>query len=342
MLVALKLGRRTAALSFIPIFVFLAFRYDYGNDYRGYLDTFNEIASLATMDYDSQRWHAEIGWLLLNRAFSDLGFFLMIACLAAFNCYVYVRFITKFVQPRYYWLAIFFYLVVPENMLVQSSAMRQAVAISIFLVAIDYIIQRRFFRYFFCIALAGAFHTSALLLLPAYLLGSAKIELKRKYIPLFLMTFVGILVLANELKALLGGVIALVAERYSVYEDDGGVLSSGLGLVFTALNLAIILWFHDGQDFRGRVLMRLALAGILIVPMASALMMLARLAFYFDIVSIAVIPLVAAGIRSLPLRILYVSLNAMFATYKYWQFFQAPVWRDYFTNYSTVFSVPYN
>ena len=85
-----KLIRHGLKISFFIIFLFLALRYDYGNDYAGYLDGFYEINKHSWIDYTNTKelFHYEAGWVFLNRLFEPLGFFAMIASLAAFSCYV--------------------------------------------------------------------------------------------------------------------------------------------------------------------------------------------------------------------------------------------------------------
>ena len=79
-------------LSLFVIFVFLALRYDYGNDYAGYYMRFlnlpNEDSILDIQYVRGYEW----GWEYLNytfyRLFGNNGFFIMVALLAAVHCFV--------------------------------------------------------------------------------------------------------------------------------------------------------------------------------------------------------------------------------------------------------------
>ena len=126
--------------SFFLIFLFLALRYDYGNDYQSYLNVFLNLERSGSIDrfYDSND-HFELGWLYLCQLFQPLGFFAMVTMLAAFNCFIYYSFIKKFVPPHYYWFSLLLYTFDPGMMLVHSSAMRQSLAISIFIYSIEFI-----------------------------------------------------------------------------------------------------------------------------------------------------------------------------------------------------------
>ena len=119
-------------VSFVLIFLFLALRYDYGNDYRSYLDEFVRLTSYSSLDYTDETEHFEKGWLFLYFLFKPFGFFALVAVLAAFNCFIYYRLIKKYVLPNYYWLAVFIYVFNVGFMLTQLSSMRQTLAIGIF------------------------------------------------------------------------------------------------------------------------------------------------------------------------------------------------------------------
>ena len=62
--------------AFSIIFVFMALRYDYGNDYMAYLRKFNCFASYYSsraVDVTDMWW--EPGWVLLNFFFAPFGFY---------------------------------------------------------------------------------------------------------------------------------------------------------------------------------------------------------------------------------------------------------------------------
>jgi len=102
-------------ISFFTIFLFLSLRYNFGNDYMGYLNSFLETNSYNTFNLSSISYKGyEIGWVLLTRLFGPIGFFAMTAILAALTCIVFYRFIRKYVPPQYYWISIFLYVFSPS------------------------------------------------------------------------------------------------------------------------------------------------------------------------------------------------------------------------------------
>ncbi|MEI6611186.1 MAG: EpsG family protein, partial [Deltaproteobacteria bacterium] len=184
-------------LSLFTVFLFLALRYSYGNDYWNYFYMFMDTNSSSSFGESILREGWEIGWLFINRVFGLLGtqgFFAMIAVLAAFNCIVLFRFIKKYVPPKHYWIAVFIYTFQPDMMLILSSAMRQAVAVSLFLLSIDFIIQKKILPYLILVTIATIFHTSSIVLYTFILLvfGDWKINFRELIIVfvLFMIQFI--------------------------------------------------------------------------------------------------------------------------------------------------------
>lgn len=103
------------------------------------------------------------------------------------------------------------------------NGLRQGLAMAIFSLAIPYLLKRNFYKYFFICILASLFHTTALLMLPFYLLVNLKVKLVYKLITVFL----GSLIFSKYLITY----IASTNERYESYtqtsENSGGLLTLG-------------------------------------------------------------------------------------------------------------------
>lgn len=124
------------------LFVFLAIRYEWGNDYRQYIDKFTVYNSIDEFNYSdpNERW--EVGWIFLYRIFKPFGFFSLVIVLTAFEISVYYWFIKKYIPKEWYWFAVFIYVFNPNFMLTQSSMMRQTLAMCIVLLSIPYIYKK--------------------------------------------------------------------------------------------------------------------------------------------------------------------------------------------------------
>ena len=125
------------------LFVFLAIRYEWGNDYRQYIDKFTVYNSIDEFNYSdpNERW--EVGWIFLYRIFKPFGFFSLVIVLTAFEISVYYWFIKKYIPKEWYWFAVFIYVFNPNFMLTQSSMMRQTLAMCIVLLSIPYIYKKK-------------------------------------------------------------------------------------------------------------------------------------------------------------------------------------------------------
>jgi len=68
-------------ISFFLIFLFLALRYNFGNDYQSYFRCFNEITNSSKIDLNYMQYGRVIepGWIILCWLFKPFGFYWLIA-----------------------------------------------------------------------------------------------------------------------------------------------------------------------------------------------------------------------------------------------------------------------
>ena len=324
---------------FLPVFVFLALRYNYGNDYLGYLGIFEDIASRPVLSYEYEEFRIEIGWLALNRIFAVIGFFPMIAFLAFVNCYLLGRFVRRFVSARYYWVAVLIYIFFPGNMLIQASAMRQTVAIGLFLLAVEFLVDRRAIAYSVCMAIAMLFHTSVGVLFPIYLIGDKRIHIRPFASLILILLYALVIIFSKSIVSFLLGSLEVfgVFDRYAVYEAEG-VISSGLGILLNFANLLLLLYFHDKQSFDVRVVFRVAIFGLYVSAIAISLEILGRMAFYFSVISMVTVPLIFISIRGKYLKIIYLMATFAGFMYMYIQFFSSPIYGPMYRVYDSILS----
>ena len=278
---------RWLQLSFFLIFLSLALRYDFGNDYHNYLVGFDDINAFDKVpDF-------ELGWVFLCRLFSPLGFFALVAVLAAFNCVVYYRFIKTYVPPAYYWFAVFLYVFNADMMLVHSSAMRQSVAIAIFVYAIDYLYERNLVRYCLCVGLASLFHTSALILLPICLLGVFNSKITSIMAGSLFVMFALLLVFVESLRPYIDRFVNAFFEMYAVYQMGGDQrIGTGLAFAFRVVVFALVLFYAQYQTGALLVLFKIAILAFFIEPLAFDIVMLSRGGMYVQPALVAVLPVV--------------------------------------------------
>ena len=178
------LFRNTIGLFLSLLFVCLISSIRYGQgDYFAYLNFFTIAENFSIYDYieTALSWREfifqkhnllqnEIGYFLLQKAFSDLGFEAFVAFTTCFFCFASFLFIKEFVAPRYYWLALLT-LYNPIIIICYFSAIRQSLACGCFAIALVVFAKtKKIWLAAILVLLGSLFHSSCFLLLPMVLL----------------------------------------------------------------------------------------------------------------------------------------------------------------------------
>ena len=204
------------------LFVFLAIRYEWGNDYRQYIDKFTVYNSIDEFNYSdpNERW--EVGWIFLYRIFKPFGFFSLVIVLTAFEISVYYWFIKKYIPKEWYWFAVFIYVFNPNFMLTQSSMMRQTLAMCIVLLSIPYIYKKKVIIAALFILFASLFHSSAKILLPIVFLGFVNWRMGKKGVIIGVVLFFAILLFKNIVTSIIENTLSVTGlGKYTYYLEEG-------------------------------------------------------------------------------------------------------------------------
>lgn len=160
-------------LNLLKLFIFFlilyeGLRWQIGTDwepyYNGFINGYNEDVS-----------HIEIGFVWLNNFIRSitLNYTIFIFILTSFFYIVLYSIIKQYSVKPLMSLCIYYC-----SMLGLLGCYRQLIALFICLLSLKYIVNRQFFTFLIFIILAFAFHTTALVFLPAYFLVTRKIESK--------------------------------------------------------------------------------------------------------------------------------------------------------------------
>jgi len=327
-------------ISFGLIFLFLALRYDYGNDYPVYLAAFGEINSYENINFSGNFRDMEIGWVFLCWLCKPIGFFGMTAILALLNCLVYYNFFKKFVPNKYYWFAVFLFIFNPVFMLVPCSAMRQNVAILLFVFSLNYLYKKKAIRYLLCIGLASLFHSSALILFPVYLLGGLNWTINKATVVIAFSIFVSLFMFGTFIMPYMNQFIGSYFEKYEIYKVDEGVVGTGLGILCLSALFILILYYGRFQNNENALIFKIAIISFIFLPLGMLIMLTARIGMYFQPALIAVYPITLTNIKSILLRNVMLSFLIFFSLYYFFTFFQSDIWQDAFYTYQTILSAP--
>ncbi len=332
-----KSGEHFLKLSFFIIFYFMALRYNFGNDYSAYMNGFYIINSNPNISYWGGDIHFEAGWIFLCRLFKPFGFFALIAFISLFNCIVYYRFLKKYVLPNYYWFAVFFYTFNSSIMLVNLSAIRQSIAIAFFLISLEYVYKKNAIKFLLCIACASLFHSTALVLLPVYLIGLFNYRINKLAAFFVFVAYLILFRLTEVIMPLISIFLLLNIKNYALYMEQSES-SAGLGVLLYSILLLLILSYAKKLNNENLLMSKVAILHFAIIPLGLSVAMFYRIGFYFTPALIAVFPQLFLNIRPLFVKRSIVILVVLHTMYSYNQFMKSETYSEAFSTYRTIMS----
>lgn len=342
---SLKYLKHGLKISFAIIFIFLALRFDYGNDYLGYLDMYLDTSYVSNFNLNNFEYKGiEFGWPILNWIFYSIfgisGFAIMIAFLSAINCVVFYHLIKKYVPREFYWFAIFYYTFNYELLLIMSSAMRQSVALSIFIYGFQYVVKRNILKYLFTIFLAMTFHSSSFFLLFLYFFLSPIIKINSFSLIVVFFLITSILLFSSIAGETIFSFTDSNFNFYSGYESgEFEDRSFGLG---TLLNIVILsLLFLNCLKSNNTIIYnhitKIVLVLICIIPLGIINPMFNRFNYYL-------VPFLLIGFTNMfkdggqkIFNLLFIALVVLFGIYTFQVFHNSLIYGPYFKDYRTIF-----
>ncbi len=327
-------------LSFVMVFLFLGLRYNFGNDYEAYMEIFNRVKENPDIAFDQKMYiFYEPGWMILNWVFKSVGFFGMTMTIAFFYSIIVYKLIKKNIPYQYYWLAVFFVVFNPGFLLVQSTAMRQMVAILIFLLSINYIYNKRILAFIICILFAATFHYSSLTLLifAPFLFDNRRVSLL--YGTTLFSVYLFLFLFGSLMATYFGQLVSIFSERYESYSDKG-TANSGLGFLFYSSLFILTLNLDKLQDKRIALFFKLAIVYFMLMPFTLIVEMTSRIGMYFSPAVVIVYPFIFKKLKSNISKSFFLPIIMIFTMYQFFQFFYSVTYKDYFMEYHTFFSAP--
>lgn len=327
-------------IAFIFLTIFVAIRYNWGNDYIGYLEGFLYIGNFGNFDLEILR--TEPGWNFLNFIFQPIGFFGMTIVLTIFEYFVIYKLIKNYVPKEWYWFAVLIFTVSPAYLLVCASMMRQFLAMCIFIIAFEFIFKKRWIISILLILLASLFHTSALILLPFAFFGFLKITLTNTKVFIWFTIYIVLYFLAAELfKDYFFKILDLEQfQNYQIYlNDKKPSLGSGLGLIFNFILYFVFLLHQKFQSEKMKFIFILFAFSVFFYLFADIAPLTVRLGYYFSIFSIVCYPLLFKTIKNNIIKYSLLSVYIIITLKTFIDFFDpSGIWYKAFYSYQTIFS----
>ena len=164
-------------LSILFMFIFSTFRdVSVGNDTNEYVRVFNSFGGIDKLADNINSSRYELGYVLINtiiKTFTN-NYTILLGIISIIYLYSIYHFINKHSKSK--WISIFLFYTLGIYFLI-FNLLRQCIAISIFLYAIDFIINKNPIKYIISIFIASLFHITALILIPIYLFANKRINL---------------------------------------------------------------------------------------------------------------------------------------------------------------------
>lgn len=328
-------------ISFFLIFLFLALRYNFGNDYMGYLRGFIEINRYSPVDFFDKTLHFEPGWIFLCRIFKPLGFFTMVAVLSFLYCYSFRKLIINYNNSNWYWLSLFILIVSPNLMLIPASAMRQSLACLIFIFSLKFVFERSFIPFVISILLASLFHYSILVLLPVYFLFDLTYSSK-----LFSFILIASYVFVTFIGDILFPYGILFAETiFKPYYDFYGLEEdrTAVNLLSSLIRvIPFIVAVFMRQKYGNRInlfFINLFILSQLLVQISFFSPMINRFDMYFGISALIAIPLIFKFLWKYVTGRVYCVFYLIYMLRSFLNFFSHDIWRESYGTYHTIFKV---
>ena len=236
-------------ISFIPLFIFAAFRVNFGLDYEAYQEMFDIVH-----DYPGQYedLRAEIGYLKLNEWLPT--FRSLIILTSAFTCFAYIVFFYKVIPAKYSWLAVLLlFLAGDKSIFFVFSGIRNAISISILILTLPLLQKRKILPFVLCMFLASLFHKTAFIYFPmAYLVSNNK-DMKRREMLVWAGVFAFFFIFSHT--AIMGSVESIVGmafeDRYDSYlelidavGDNRGILGR---IAMIATFVPLLIYTYKGS-----------------------------------------------------------------------------------------------
>lgn len=292
-----------AILSAIPLISLIAFRYGVGNDYFSYVEYFNNSLHIHYLEFGFDLIVTMIRQFTSNSMWMFLVFSII---------FIYVIYKSIYEQSYNPTLSILIFLCSPYYFEF-FSGMRQMISVSLFLLSIKYIKNRKILPFLIINIIGFLFHTSSIVFLPAFFLYNKKMNFKTAII-----SFIVILLFRSYLAEFINNVVLMT--DYSKYFDSS--FDNGhFGIVTLIVPLFIYMFsmfFYTNGDKNYRFYCNLMFIQVIIVLFQDLIPLITRIGWGFGITQVILIPYSFQYIKSQKNRVyIFVFISLLYFIYLY-------------------------
>lgn len=285
------------AFIFYPLILFYGFRDHVGTDYQAYLSYYKYLRGNMTIE-NILHTYMEPGYVFLNviadALFEDNFGIFMVSGIVLFG-FLYMI-LSKYKKHINVPMAIFIYCMVCYSF--ACNGIRQSLAAVLVLYAYTYMVERKFWKFLFCLIVASLFHTSAILCVVFYLFVYIKPHAQKLVKILLVGGGMFVLLLQRQIVAVLGTLSLYSA--YSTWTGSGFV--SGVSFMLYVVPTLALIEIYKGelikQNPRYETYITLLYVQIPFQCLGVFNSVMERMAVYCSIVEVIVIPLIYRAITN--------------------------------------------
>lgn len=265
------------------LFIILSsLRYKIGFDYSTYETLFYQIGS------GTNRENIEIGFLLFNKAVFFLGGNYRIFLFIVNSIMTILVFWWSYQFSKFPEISVFFYFTF-QFWACSMNLLRQSIALSIFLLSYQPLLERNFIKYTIIIFIAASFHQSILIMIPFYFLLYQNIT--KPYLIVMSILFVLGYVFFDFI---VYGILNLLFSDYQKYIDTIYWNSNSISyIIFPVIYLLFILYYAKkliNDCEKNKILINSCIYSSFISFFITKHFILERFSLYFFIFSLILIP----------------------------------------------------
>lgn len=247
-----KPTKKTTAISFLLLFIlfftFAAFRdFSVGNDTQEYKRIFDEVSKTTSINAAISSTRYEPGYIVYNYIISRFtdNFQIVLIFNSAIYIFASLWFIRKYSNSFNKAALLFFTF---GLYYITMNIARQCIAISLFLFAVPYLTNKKYFKYILLISLATLFHSTSIILMALIVIPEIHFE-KRKDIIKWGIIAIIILVIINYVINYAVSYFPYIYHYYanSIYGKGGTRIASIAFSAIRLLGVLILLIINRGK-----------------------------------------------------------------------------------------------
>ena len=285
-----KYGNFFYFFSYIVLVSIAAFRYRVGGDSLGYFDEYSSYPTMSdifTTDFSSMRYQPLFYlFAAVCKLFGDNFFYFQLFHAIFINLIIFL-FLKRYSQYKFAAILLYYLL---YYLYFNMEILRESLSVCIFLIAVQYLINKSYIRYYILIIIAYFLHSSAIFLfvLPVFVYFLNKNKLY------FILLLLGVIILYMYVISNRKDILHIIPPKLAL--KMFGYISRDLTSIGTmaiyllkGLGLSLFLWVEKGNPVKKNIFVPFIWIGLLVFLLSPIIYGFNRIINYFSIIIIVFI-----------------------------------------------------